>query len=811
MEPASPSEPVASPVDTTAFVRPFHEISLADTPQVGGKNSSLGEMIREMESRGVRVPSGFATTSRAYRAFLADNELVGPIQEALEELHRGGLTLAQAGSRIREAISAGTMPPGISGAIREAYRELSERYGRRELDVAVRSSATAEDLPEASFAGQQESFLNVSGADAVVETCIRCFASLFTDRAISYREERGFDHMEIALSVGIQKMVRSDGACSGVLFTLDPDTGFPRVVVISSSWGLGESVVKGLVSPDQFVVFKPALERQGVVPILERERGSKEEKVVYDPDRPGGTVTVSTSEEEREQLSLDDEEVLALARWGSLLEEHYGYPLDIEWAKDADDGEIYIVQARPETVHHRAGAAALRSYTLKERGEVLVTGTAVGDAVVHGTVCRIRSPAEIHLFVEGGILVTERTDPDWGPILNRAGGVVTDQGSRTSHAAIVSRELGIPAVVGAGNAMEALEDETEVTLSCAEGDRGFVYRGKVPFETVDEELEGLPETRTRIMLNLGNPAAAFRWWRLPSRGIGLARIEFIIGEIIKVHPMALLEPERVSRDEAARIRELTREYQNPADYFVDHLARGIGKLAAVGHPHPVIVRLSDFKTNEYAGLLGGRAFEPHEENPMLGFRGASRYYSERYRAGFGLECRAIRRVRDEIGLDNVVVMVPFCRTLGEADRVLEVMTEEGLVRGRDGLQVYVMCEIPSNVVLAEEFAERFDGFSIGSNDLTQLTLGVDRDSGAEELVAIFDERDPAVIRMIEAVIRRAHRKGATVGICGQAPSDHPGFAEMLVTAGIDSISLNPDSVPSVIRRVHEAEEGRSDH
>jgi pyruvate, water dikinase len=791
--------------DPGALVQAFEELSLADTPRVGGKNSSLGEMIRELGGRGIRVPGGFATTAHAYWLFLAENGLEGTIRETLEAMHGGELTLAQAGARIRERVSGGTLPEEVSRAIQEAYRALSARYGKAELDVAVRSSATAEDLPEASFAGQQESFLNVAGADALEATCVRCFASLFTDRAIAYREERGFDHMEIALSVGVQKMVRSDLATAGVMFTLDPDTGFPRVTVISSSWGLGESVVKGNVSPDQFVVFKPTLDRPGAVPILERERGSKEEKVVYDPDRLAGTVTLPTTAEERARLSLSDDEVLTLARWGSLLEDHYGYPLDIEWAKDGDDGELYIVQARPETVQHRAGTAALRSYTLKGRGRVLVEGTAVGDAVVHGEVCRIRSPAEIDRFREGAVLVTERTDPDWGPILNLASGVVTDQGSRTSHAAIVSRELGIPAVVGAGNAMEVLEDGSEVTLSCAEGDRGYVYEGTVPFETVEEKLDDLPETRTRIMMNLGNPAAAFRWWRLPSRGIGLARVEFIIGEIIKIHPMALLEPERVPPEDRERIRELTRDHPDPAEYFVDHLARGIGKLAAVGHPHPVIVRLSDFKTNEYASLLGGAAFEPAEENPMLGFRGASRYYSDRYRAAFALECRAILRVRKETGLDNVVVMVPFCRTLGEADRVLEVMAENGLTRGESGLEVFVMCEVPSNVVLAEEFADRFDGFSIGSNDLTQLTLGVDRDSGAKELVAIFDERDPAVVRMIQDVIRRAHGRGATVGICGQAPSDHPGFAEMLVEAGIDSISLNPDSIPSVIRRVHEAE------
>jgi pyruvate, water dikinase len=783
------------------LVLPFSRLRAGDVPHVGGKNASLGEMIATLQEQGVRVPDGFATTAEAYRRFLAAAELEVPIREVLDEWEGGPLELSDAGERIRTMILDAPMPADLKEAIREAYNDLCLRYGQEELDVAVRSSATAEDLPEASFAGQQESYLNVVGAEEVVEACQRCIASLFTDRAMAYRRERDFDHMEVALSVGVQRMVRSDEASAGVLFTLDPDTGFPRVVVISSSWGLGETVVKGTVSPDQFVVFKPLLDRDDCVPILDRERGTKEEKIVYDPDRPSGTVTRETSREERLSLSLTDEEVLTLSRWGALLEEHYGYPLDIEWAKDGRDGLLYIVQARPETVHHRAGAAPLRSFELLERGEVLVEGTAVGDAIAVGRVRRIESPAQADDFEPGSILVTTRTDPDWGPLLNVAGGVVTDQGGRTSHAAIVSRELGIPAVVGAGNAMAVLDDGLEVTLSCAEGDRGFVYRGELPFETTEESLGDLPETRTRIMLNLGNPAAAFRWWRLPARGIGLARIEFIIGEIIKVHPMALLEPDRVSDEDGKRIRELTLGYEDPADYFVDHLARGIGKLGALGHPHPVIVRLSDFKTNEYAGLIGGEVFEPAEENPMLGFRGACRYYSDRYRAAFALECEALRRVREEVGLDNVVVMVPFCRTLKEVDRVLEVMAENGLVRGENGLEVFMMCEVPSNVALAEEFARRFDGFSIGSNDLTQLVLGVDRDSGAWELVEIFDERDPAVVRMIREVIDRAQGEGARVGICGQAPSDHADFAEMLVEAGIDSMSLNPDSVAPVIRRV----------
>jgi pyruvate, water dikinase len=787
---------------SSTLVRPFAELGSSDLGEVGGKNASLGEMIRALQDSGVRVPDGFATTSLAYRRFLEENELEAPIREVLAGMDAEETTLAEAGKQIREMILGGTFSEELASAIREAYRGLSETAGEEAVDVAVRSSATAEDLPDASFAGQQDSFLNVTGEEALLETCRRCYASLFTDRAIDYRRSRDFDHMEVALSVGVQRMVRSDQASAGVIFTLDPDGGFPGVVVITSAWGLGEAVVQGTISPDQFLVFKALLEREDRVPILERERGSKEEKVVYREE--GGTESVATSKEERESLTLSDDEVLTLARWSVAIEEHYEAPMDIEWAKDGPTGELFIVQARPETVHSRDAAAVLRSYELTGSGEVLVEGAAIGSAIATGKVSRIDSPSEMDRFEPGTILVTGRTDPDWGPILNQAAGIVTDQGGRTSHAAIVSRELGIPAVVGTGDGTSVLEDGMEVTLSCAEGDRGRVYRGEVDFKATDEDVENLPEIRTDIMMNIGNPAAAFRWWRLPTRGVGLARMEFIIGEIIRAHPMALLHPERVEdAEDRKRIEDLTRGYGEPSEYFVDHLARGIGKIAAVGHPHPVVVRLSDFKTNEYAQLIGGASFEPHEENPMLGFRGACRYYDDRYREAFALECEALRRVRSEVGLDNVVVMVPFCRTLEEADRVLEVMAEHGLRRGEDGLQVYVMCEVPSNVMLAPEFAERFDGFSIGSNDLTQLVLGVDRDSGA--MTALFDERNEAVVRMIRQVIRDAHAGGVKVGICGQAPSDHEGFAELLVEAGIDSISLNPDSVPDVIRRVADVE------
>lgn len=805
---------------TPPLIRWFHETTLQDLPLVGGKNASLGEMIRALASDGIRVPAGFAVTAEAYRRLIHQAGLWEAIESGIRALRSGDRTLPQVGEALRSAILATPLPPEVASAIRDAYRELGRREGTPDPDVAVRSSATAEDLPTASFAGQQESFLNITGEEALLGACRRCFASLFTDRAISYRESMGFDHGRVHLSVGVQRMVRSDRGGAGVAFTLDPDSGFPRVVVINGAWGLGETVVKGTVNPDQYTVFKPLLDREDLRPLLDVEVGSKERKLVYAGEGAGAaeggaplrgatgsggpagpsTVEVDTTPEERRSRVLSDDEVVRLARWCARIEEHYGMPMDIEWAKDGDSGEIFIVQARPETVQSRVGAATLSRYVLQTEVRPLVRGTSVGSAVAAGTVIRIRTPAEMDRFRDGAVLVAERTDPDWGPILGRAGAVVTDQGGRTSHAAIVSRELGIPAVVGTGDATRVLEDGMEVTVSCAEGDEGYVYPGVLPFECHETDLSGLPPTRTRIMLNMGNPAAAFRWWRLPARGVGLARMEFIIGEIIKVHPMALLQPERIAdAGERERIGALVRGYPDPAEYFVDRLARGIARIAAAVWPEPAVVRTSDFKTNEYASLLGGAAFEPHEENPMLGFRGACRYYSDRYREGFLLECRALKRVREEIGLTNVIPMIPFCRTPEEADRVLEVMAEGGLRRGERGLQVYVMCEVPSNVILAEEFARRFDGFSIGSNDLTQLILGVDRDS--TDMAPLFDERNEAVTRALAEVIRRAHAAGVPVGICGQGPSDHPDFAEFLVREGIDSLSLNPDSVPGVVERV----------
>jgi pyruvate, water dikinase len=786
------------------WVRWLENLSSGDVATVGGKNASLGEMIGAMKEEGIRVPDGFATTAEAYWQFIDANGIRERIVSLLEELKTGEKPLDQVGKAIRRLFYEAEFPEEIAEQIRSAYRELSRRFGRDEVDVAVRSSATAEDLPEASFAGQQETFLNVTGESELLDFCRKCFASLFTDRAIIYRDNQGFDHMKVALSVGVQKMVRSDKASAGVMFSIDTETGFPEVVVINAAWGLGENVVQGSVTPDEYMVFKPLLTNDKLAPIIEKSLGTKERKLVYVKGVSRRTRNVDTSRRERHAFALEDGEILQLARWAVNIEKHYGTPMDIEWARDGDTGDLFIVQARPETVQSQKQAADFRDYELKGTGEKLVTGLAIGQAIAAGKALVIKSADEIDRFQEGSILVTGMTDPDWVPIMKKAAGIVTDFGGRTSHAAIVSRELGIAAVVGTGNATRVLKDGQEITISCAEGDQGYVYGGILDFEEKEINLQDIPETRTRIMMNIASPAAAFRWWRLPSRGIGLARMEFIINNIIKVHPMALVKFDEVEDRKARRhIEELTEGYADKTDYFVEHLSRGIARIAASQYPEPVIVRMSDFKTNEYAGLIGGAGFEPHEDNPMLGWRGASRYYHPRYREGFALECRAIRRVREEIGLTNVIIMIPFCRTLQEADRVLEVLAENGLKRGEGELEIYVMAEIPSNILLATDFAERFDGFSIGSNDLTQLVLGVDRDSG--DLAAIFDERNEAVKKMIRELINTAHEAGSKVGICGQAPSDYPDFAAFLVEAGIDSISLNPDSVLLVKQRVAEVE------
>lgn len=778
-------------------VRWFEDLRLSDVPIVGGKNASLGEMTGRLRSAGVRVPEGFATTALAFWEFIDGAGLRGDIKRRLDDLHRGKTTLTKTGAGLRALLRAAPLPSALQNELRSAYADLARRTGARRPPVAVRSSATAEDLPQASFAGQHESYLNIVGEEALLASVRDCFASLFTDRAISYRDQKGFDHLKVALSVGVQRMVRSDRACAGVMFTLDPESGFPGVVVIDGVWGLGENIVQGVSTPDEYVVFKPLLNKPGLRPILSRARGRKEKKMVFAAG-PVPTRNRATSARERAAWTLTDDEVLQLARWGAAIEKHYGKPMDVEWAKDGVTKELFIVQARPETVQSQK-TGGVKTYALKGRGPRLVEGIAIGDAIAAGPSQVIRDPRDMGRFRPGSVLVTEATNPDWVPLMKQAAAIVTEHGGRTSHAAIVSRELGVPAVVGAARARALIKEGREVTVSCAEGERGVVYGGRLPFEVRDVPLDNLGSLPVRILVNMASPEAAFRTWRLPARGIGLARMEFIISDQIKIHPMALVHLGRVSAPDRARIRRLTAGYKDIRRYFVDTLAAGIAKIAASRWPDPVIVRLSDFKTNEYGRLVGGRGFEPKEENPMIGFRGASRYYDPRYKDGFALECRALKKVREEIGLDNVVVMVPFCRTVKEADAVLSTMAEFGLKRGERGLQVYVMCEIPSNVILAEDFAERFDGFSIGSNDLTQLTLGVDRDSGI--LAKVFDERDAAVKAMIRNVIAAAHRKGRPVGICGQAPSDYPDFAQFLVEAGIDSLSLNPDSVVPMTKRL----------
>ena len=782
----------------------FENLSRKDVGLVGGKNSSLGEMVGNLSQAGIKVPAGFATTADAYRAYLTYNHLDELTATTLLQEAEGRISLKNAGKTIRAAIIAGDWPQDIRDSLQKNYHELGKRSGTELVPVAVRSSATAEDLPDASFAGQQESYLNVRGEKALLNACRRCYASLFTDRAISYRKLKGYDHQKIALSVGVQQMVRSDIGGSGVMFSIDTESGFDKVVLINAAWGLGENVVQGTVNPDEYEVYKPLLSNPDLTPILEKKLGAKEQKMIYAGNSGGQTRNVPTSKAERAAYVLADDDILDLARQACTIEEHYGQPMDMEWARDGITGELFIVQARPETVQSRIDQGMQRTYRLRNTGKKLLTGLSVGSAAISGRVCLIEDAKDIDRFVDGSILVTATTDPDWVPVMKRAAAIVTDHGGRTSHAAIVSRELGLPAIVGTSLATHCLHDEQDITVSCAEGDEGFVYEGHADIEVQEIQTGDVLDTRTRVMLNLANPSAAFRWWRLPADGVGLARMEFVINNAVRVHPMALINFDNLKDDTARRkINELTKGYADKRNYFVDHLARGLSRIAAVAYPKPVIVRMSDFKTNEYAGLLGGKQFEPDEENPMIGFRGASRYYSDRYRDGFALECQAIRKLRMEIGFDNVIVMIPFCRSPYEADRVLSVMAENGLVRGKDGLQVYVMCEIPSNVILAGEFAKRFDGFSIGSNDLTQLTLGVDRDS--EDLSDLFSENNPAVLWMIRTVIEKAHKAGSRVGLCGQAPSNNPEFARKLVEYGIDSISVTPDAYLAVKQNVAKAE------
>ena len=791
------------------LIRWFDDVGMNDVASVGGKNASLGEMRRALTPLGIRTPAGFATTADAYRAFVSAAGLERVIRESLASMDISDIAALQAaGARVRSAILAAALPDDLVQSVRQGYESLEATYGRH-CDVAVRSSATAEDLPEASFAGQQETFLNVHGVPMLLDAVRRCYASLFTDRAIVYRAHHNFDHLQVALSVGVQKMVRSDLASAGVMFSIDTESGFSNAVLITGAYGLGESVVQGTVNPDEFYVFKPTLSK-GFRPILQKKLGTKEFKLIYEEGGTRPTRSVPVSVDDRQRFVLTDDDVLTLARWTILVEKHYSQlrgtptPMDIEWAKDGHSGELFLVQARPETVHTQRNPMVLERFHLDARGELIVTGRSVGEKIGLGPARVIRSSADLEQLQPGEVLVTEMTDPDWEPVMKRAAAVVTDRGGRTCHAAIVSRELGIPAIVGTGTGTAAIHTGDEVTVSCAEGDDGFVYRGRLPVRIERTNLADLPRPRTQMMMNVANPAEAFSLSFLPNDGVGLARLEFIISTHVRAHPMALLRPELIGDPKQRReIDRLTAGYPDKGQYFVDRLAEGVAMIAAAFWPKDVIVRLSDFKTNEYAGLLGGAAFEPKEENPMLGFRGASRYYDERYRAGFALECRAMRKVREEMGLENVKLMVPFCRTVEEGRRVIAEMAGHGLVRGERGLEIYVMCEIPSNVTLAADFAQVFDGFSIGSNDLTQLVLGVDRDS---ELVAhLFDERNEAVTRTIAQVIRAAHAAKRKIGICGQAPSDYPEFAQFLVAQGIDSISLNPDSLLKTMLAIVETE------
>ncbi|QFS50679.1 phosphoenolpyruvate synthase [Nostoc sphaeroides] len=799
-----------------ALVLPLEKVGIADIPTVGGKNASLGEMIQQLKSKSVKVPTGFATTAYAYRYFMQAAGIEPQLRQIFADLDVEDVNnLRQRGTQARSLMLQTPFPEELEQAIAQSYQDLCQNYGA-DTDVAVRSSATAEDLPDASFAGQQETYLNVHGLQGVLEACHKCFASIFTDRAISYRQIKGFDHFSIALSVGVQKMVRSDLAASGVMFSIDTETGFKDTALITAAYGLGENFVQGAVNPDEYLVFKPTL-KQGYRPILKKRLGTKEIKMVYDSGGSKMTKNIPVAASDRIAFALNDDEILQLAHWAYLIEEHYSKvrgvytPMDIEWAKDGITNELFIVQARPETVQSQKTKNVLRSYHLQEKAEILITGRSVGETIGQGKARVILNVHHLEQFQPGEVLITNRTDPDWEPIMKKASAIITNQGGRTCHSAIIAREMGIPAIVGCGNATTVIKTGQEITVSCAEGETGKVYPGLLVYEVQEIPLEKLPHTRTKIMMNVGNPEEAFGYSAIPNDGVGLARMEFIIANKIKVHPLALVHFNELKDEQAKyKIAELTAQYEDKVQFFVDQLAQGIGTIAAAFYPKPVIVRLSDFKTNEYANLLGGKQFEPHEENPMIGWRGASRYYDERYREGFALECRAMKKVREEMGLTNVILMIPFCRTPAEGRRVLAEMAQNGLVKGENGLQVYVMCELPSNVQLAEQFCEVFDGFSIGSNDLTQLTLGLDRDS---ELVAhLFDERDDAVKGMIAKAISTVKQCDASgglrqrkIGICGQAPSDYPEFARFLVEQGIDSISLNPDSVLKTLLEIAAAE------
>jgi pyruvate,water dikinase len=795
---------------TQMFVKWFEELGINDVSSVGGKNASLGEMIRNLGSKGVKVPGGFAITAYAYRYMIEKAGINNKIKRILSDLDTHDVNnLSERGQMVRDLIKSTPIPPELEEEIRRYYREMEFRYGEN-VDVAVRSSATAEDLPDASFAGQQETFLNVRGEDELIEKVHECFASLFTNRAISYRVDKGFDHFSVYLSVGVQKMVRSDLACSGVMFSIDTESGFPDAVYITGAYGLGENVVQGAVNPDQFYVFKPTL-KKGYKPIIQKKLGTKEKRLIYDENK--GTRQQKVSKKDQNKFVLNDDEILTLARWACIIEEHYHKPMDIEWAKDGLTGELFIVQARPETVHSQKRTAVMQTYVLEEKGRILAEGEAVGSKIGQGEVNVIYDAKDMNKFKRGQVLVTDMTDPDWEPIMKIASAIVTNRGGRTCHAAIISRELGIPCVIGTGNGTELIPSGVNVTVDCSEG-VGRIYEGLLKYRVDEIKLDSLPRTKTQIMMNVGVPEQAFQQAQIPNDGVGLAREEFIINSHIGIHPLALIEYNNLKKKAknnkkiAKVIEEIDKRsasYTDKVEFFVDTLAQGIGKIAAAFYPNDVIVRLSDFKTNEYANLIGGWLYEPEEHNPMIGWRGASRYYDERFKPAFGLECRALKKARDEMGLTNIKPMIPFCRTPEEGRKVIQIMNEYGLKQGENGLEVYVMCEIPSNVIVADQFADVFDGFSIGSNDLTQLTLGLDRDS---DLVAhIFDERNDAVKRLIKQVIETAHAHNPRrkVGICGQAPSDFPEFAQFLVECGIDSISLNPDTVVKTRLKIAETE------
>lgn len=785
------------------YIRRFSDLGIKDIPLVGGKNASLGEMYSALSDQGVNIPNGFATTAEAYQHFIEHNQLESRIRNALDNLDtRDTRALAETGARIRSWIVHSKLPDDFVAEILQAYHELEDEYGEN-TDVAVRSSATAEDLPGASFAGQQETYLNIRGDQYLLTTCRQVFASLFTDRAISYRVDKGFTHMDVALSVGVQKMVRSDLGASGVMFTIDTETGFEDVVFITAAYGLGENIVQGTVNPDEFYVFKPKLDK-GFRPIIKRQLGEKEIKMIYSHDPMAGlsTYNVAVKESNRKQFSISDDEVLELARQAVVIEKHYQRPMDIEWARDGTTQKLFIVQARPETVRANDNLSIAETYRIKTRGHILTQGKSVGQKIAAGKARVIYEASEMHELKPGEVLVTDITDPDWEPVMKTAAAIVTNRGGRTCHAAIIAREMGIPAVVGCNTATQDMHSGEMVTVSCAEGDDGFVYEGEQEYEQERIDLSTLEKPQTHIMLNLANPAMAFEASRLPTEGVGLARLEFIINNSIRIHPRALLEYDTLDESLKQKIAPIIGGYKTPRDFYIQRLAEGVSSIAAAFYPRKVIVRMSDFKSNEYASLIGGQRFEPKEENPMIGFRGASRYFSNEFAESFALECMAMKYVREEMGLDNLALMIPFVRSVEEAHGVLRIMSDNGLKRSTDGLQIYMMCEIPANALLADDFLELFDGFSIGSNDLTQLTLGVDRDSG---IVTSFDERNPAVLKLLEMAIEACNREEKYVGICGQAPSDYPEITQWLVEHNIDSISLNPDSVLTMTQTVLDIE------